>query len=232
MRHPKAATITASEIVRVLNGLVEHPRGTPAEQKLEHEAYVERLKKFASSWLEAGYRLDEWSMRSVLQHDIQTMTNVLMARSDGQPYVVTLYGPGDPKVTKMAVQEGHLLASQTFVEFITSPYYRNLGQCVRCGKWFFSESRKRTRYCSSKCKSLDTSKATKETTRQRGFLAKIVKIQNAIKELEALSDQERLAISLKKGWKAWVKTKTGVSITFITRALNNGHISAPKNIQL
>src|SRR5262245_25690840 len=121
--------------------------------------------EYAQTWAKAGYRLDGWSMRSVLQHDIEHMTNFLQARADGQPYLITILGhltdsepfrledhvapiENEPATNDPAtetnyddlISAGYKRASQTFLNFLVSEYYDRIGQCARCEKWFFNRS--------------------------------------------------------------------------------------------
>jgi hypothetical protein len=234
-KQPDNPASLAKDLVQVLNVGLKPPKGASKEQRAEDAIYVERLRAYATTWLEAGYRLEEWSMRSILQRDIQTMMNTLVARPDGQPYLFSLYVSGDPKVTDAAIREGRALASRTFVRFITGPHYDHIGRCSRCETWFFSETGKRTRYCSLRCSRLDSSNVVKAASRERLVFSKIQRIQSALKEFEKLSKEERLAIALKiHGWKGWVAKKAGKGITtnFITRVVNDGRIDPPSNTQL
>src|SRR4051812_24122832 len=80
----------------LLESMIEHlnrrPRAEVGEDPVELDSYMERLWAFAETWLQAGYRLNDWSMRSILQKDIESMTNFLQRRPDGQPYLITVLG--------------------------------------------------------------------------------------------------------------------------------------------
>jgi hypothetical protein len=222
--------------------------------RLSQDPYLARLYAYAQSWIESGYRLNEWTMRPVLQRDIQHMTNVLLSRSDGQPYLITLQGhlkepkpieavdyvrpaKDDPATehddAKFQQDAERMQASETFLRFLVSPDYDRLGRCARCETWFFNRSGKRTRYCSVKCAKLETSNEAKKATREREALNKVLRVEEAIRSFNRLSKTERRTISLRPdGWKGWVARKAGKDITtnLITRLLNAKKCEPPNEI--
>jgi hypothetical protein len=247
--------LNQEQSVQIGRSIVSHLNRRPklelGKTDVELDAYLARLREYASTWVKAGYRLEEWPMRDMLQKDIQAMTVFLMARPDGQPYVMTVLGHIKPPEPLSPVDldvdaeqnpslycadlehSSQLKASEIFLRFILSPYYGRIGQCARCGKWFFNSSGKKTRYCSLKCSRLETSNEVKKATREREALNKIQRVEDAIKAFNRLPKTERRAISLRPhGWKGWVakEARHKVTTNFITRLLNAQRIEPPNEI--
>ena len=113
-------------------------------------------------------------------------------------------------------------ASLRFVSLLLNPYRMAISApCARCGKYWIKQ---RTRTSNNKfCKEcrgpgnvMEVYKADRERklNRVRAYIAKL--------------DQSRKGRLTERSWKELVKEATGVSLSFLTRAVNSGELRPPK----
>lgn len=111
------------------------------------------------------------------------------------------------------------IALMEFMTLITNPEWASLGgPCARCENYYLKKTKRQKTYCSRKCSSEETAVSA---TRKRRRHEQAKKIDIAQKRVAVWSKNKRL------GWKEWVASKTGYSLRWISRAVNNGSLKPP-----
>jgi hypothetical protein len=99
-------------------------------------------------------------------------------------------------------------ADQIFLAFIQTRFFDKIGRCTRCQKFFLNESGHRNKqFCSSRCARITS--AMKSKQRVQG---------------QKLARLQRTAQKFPHATKDALAEKAGVSLHFVTRALNQGLI--------
>jgi hypothetical protein len=198
------------------------------------------LYQLMDSWLAAGCRFDQWPLRERLENDLNTRRIAFYTPwwdRDGRAY----YEFSDPVhetietpdlihggLSTKIVDPGWGLAVSLFFQFITGPFYRDIGRCKRCRKFFWNRSGHRDKtYCGARCASADTAEHVTRERRQKEHEHKLKIVQAAIRRFERLSAEKQARSA--RTWKVWVKQRSGPEITlnFVTRAVNSGEITPP-----
>lgn len=111
-------------------------------------------------------------------------------------------------------------AFELFMTLITNPQWELLGgPCRRCGDYYLKKTRRQKAYCSRTCSSTATAVSIMRQRRQQERAKKIRNAQSDIGEWS--KNKRRLA------WKDWVSNRTGYTVRWITRAVNNGELQPP-----
>jgi len=109
---------------------------------------------------------------------------------------------------------GEKKAAEIFLAFITGPYFDKIARCSRCGRFFLNVSgHGNKQFCSSRCARI----ASAMQSKQRKQHQKLTQLQRAVQKLPPTV----------KDAKAWLAKKAGVSLHFVTRAVNQGLIQLP-----
>jgi hypothetical protein len=249
MKQGKTDIERYTRLVQSLN----NPTITDEVEHIEHE----RLLEYFTTWIAADYDLKKWSMREQFRARLFNM-RPLLKEEGGRPIVTVVQfkgsyqqfrqfeemyvpihqeheeAPEDLEEIKrdMLEEEAESRASDTFREFLQSPFYNAVAQCVTCDRFYLITTGHRGRkYCSQKCASKQTAmKATAERNRRiRSLKARAV--QSAIAEFKRLPKSKAANIDEAEGWKSWVAKRANVrlrpagcsvSVNFVTRTLNRG----------
>jgi hypothetical protein len=115
------------------------------------------------------------------------------------------------------------LALSYFMMLITNPLWEKLGgPCARCSKFYVKATIRQNVYCSKACARTET--AVKATRRQREKERKgrISRAQDVI---------DRWVSSQKSpNWKERVSRETGLTLNWLTRAINKKDLRPPSNV--
>jgi hypothetical protein len=176
--------------------------------------YSEELYQLMDSWLAAGCRFDQWPLRQRLEKDLNTRTiSFFPPDRDGR---VSYEFTRPARLTAQTVdlihggsyafdpEPGWDLAVSLFFQFITGPFFRDIGRCKRCRKFFWNRSGHRDKtYCGARCASADTAERVTRERRQKEHEHKLRMVQSAIRRFERLSAEKQARYA--RTWKSWVK---------------------------
>jgi hypothetical protein len=116
---------------------------------------------------------------------------------------------------------GSAFALQLFMNFIVHRGWRNLGgPCPRCGKFYVKKTVRQTIYCERRCATGTTAAAANNRRLERQRAANLKLVRDAIEKWKRGSKRQE--------WKRFVANETMLSLHYITRALNQGKIEAPR----
>ena len=232
-----------------------------AEPDLREAAMKRYLRDYLETWIEAEFSLTDWVRRERMEREIRKVTHLFSQLKGKQPTVYRIYGqlqdpilppegdyiPPDPEEEQPeqptlttddefdpAAEDDHaglVAASAQMATLITSPFYKRICRCVRCGQFYLAKSdRTGRKYCSQRCSSFDTAVKSTKKRRKQDHEAKLRRVQQRIHRFEGLRAQAREQIAdTKGGWQLWVAEQTGPDVTqrFVTRALNKGELTPP-----
>lgn len=204
------------------------------ETKAECQRY---LHEYMKSWLASGCRLDKWPLGNRLLEDINRKEIAFGSDEDGRAVVLFKrkimtfwWEPPDP-LGRRNVLPGEMEASEMFFQFITGPYYRDIGQCKRCRNlylniWGHSDKT----YCSQRCASADSAVKKTRERREREHREKLGRVGNGIRDFLNLSPERQARIGAR--WKSRVANALpGVTVHFITRSINRGQLKLPQGLK-
>jgi hypothetical protein len=106
---------------------------------------------------------------------------------------------------------GEQTAAEVFLAFITGPFFDKVGRCSRCGRFFLNVSGHRNKsFCSSRCARISSAMESKQRKQEQ----KLARLQHAFTKLPPTV----------RNLKRWLAKNAGVSLHFVTRAINQGLI--------
>jgi hypothetical protein len=112
------------------------------------------------------------------------------------------------------------IALGLFLNFLLNPLNVRLGgPCVRCGKYYVKKTKRQKVYCSQRCGPLHTAFAS---NRKRRRLEHESKLRAARESISGFAHA-----NTKMTWREWVSKNTGLSKTFLTRAVSSGNLQCP-----
>jgi hypothetical protein len=178
------------------------------------------LQRYVDSWIDSGLEVGRWQRNNPdLLEKINRQLGKLRLH-------LGIQGSGKAKlfIDKPYLPKGHsdLDAAQRFASLVTGPLAGKIGKCKRCQQYFaaFKGSKNKV-FCSRKCATgLTALKSTRER-RKRERQEKIAKCQQALMEYRKKKPR--------KGWKEFVSKEAGVTIKWLTRAVNQ-HVIIPPRI--
>jgi choline dehydrogenase-like flavoprotein len=173
--------------------------------------YRKTLKQFVDAWIEAEGNVERWEkenpkLRASLD---KTVINVRLT-VDGFEFVVK------PSKGEAPVQDARRDAIALFARIVAlrDNHAARMGRCVHCGRYYVNKrGRKDSRFCPA------PRDCGRRYTATRAMLKKAQEERNQKIRLlkKALSSWSRK----KGGRRDYLASKTGLSRTFITRALNH-----------
>jgi hypothetical protein len=217
-RSMRTPTIEMLEtIVWGLNTPVLHYPPDAKAAPLDLSEYSRHLRTLIERWNESGPNLERLFARyPKLKHVCSNGRTELLATPTGRAWLDWKPDPQslNPKSWKYA-------AVCQFVQFITNPACERLGgPCARCRKYFVKRRASQNKYCSRKCASSATAVSSTEARRK-------VDHANKIAQVEA-----QIAAFIQSGssgdWKRWIARRGAISVSWLTRAVNRGWITAPE----
>lgn len=194
----------------------------------------EELGELMDSWVEAGCRLDRWSLKQQFEDDLNRRKLSLHANDGGSvgfDFTPPVRERGDLGLGggfQIDARPGRTAAVALFFQFITGPFQKDIRRCKRCRKFYWNRSgRKDKVYCGSRCASADTATVRTRERRNQEHQDKLRAVQRAIGKLKRLSPDRRSR--LQPIWTSWVAKEAGPEVTpnFITRGINRGELKRP-----
>lgn len=210
-------------------------------------AVQRQLRIYAQTWIEANYRIEEWSLREQIETDINNQTICLSqalplvtqdrARNDTaepfdqKPLAIRVSDFSSVDTEDLAGNlelEGQMRASSLFFEFITSEFWNRLRICTYCSNFFVNTRGHENKvFCSPECAKTGTALTSTRVRREREYNERLEKIERAIEALGRLPPAERRRIS----WKRWLADITSIDQRFITRAVKQGKVQVPTGLK-
>jgi hypothetical protein len=207
-------------------------RGSDLDRQHENEVRAE-LAELMDSWLAAGCDLEQWRLRKRFERDL----NKRKLRLTADPVSgIVRHGLMDPVRRRVDLEvgsrykvydtHGRFGAIELFFEFIIGPLQRTVGRCKRCQKYYWNRwGHSNKQYCTARCARAESATQLTFERRRREHEESLGNIRAAIGSFERLSPARSARI---RNWKKWVNQETGISLNFITRAINRGEIAPPK----
>jgi hypothetical protein len=127
-------------------------------------------------------------------------------------------------------------AVSLFFQFITGPFWKDVGRCKRCRKYFWNRSGHDDKvYCGRRCASAHTAIRRARERRLKEYESKLAAVRQAIGAFERLSaDRKSREKHTWKGWVANAATREcsplNVTSHFITLAINQNKLKLPVGI--
>ena len=191
---------------------------------------VAALRSLVDGWLAAGRDWEKWQSANIPAcNAVNSMLSrwhfTLAADTGGKRY-----GPLGPRLQPVKSLETpdqllQAFAAWHFLALLLHQDGQRVGQCARCGQYFYSALRRGNKlYCSRACNrtagAMRAVRAQREAERKR-------KLNTVRKALARLPAQRRAE------WKRFViedARRRGVRLTpnFLTLAVNRGHLTAPR----
>jgi hypothetical protein len=111
-------------------------------------------------------------------------------------------------------------ALKHFINLIINPEWAMLGgPCDKCGDYFLKTTNRKRTYCSKSCSSAATAIPSIMKRRQQEQAARINRAQESIAKWQRVRRPE---------WKKCVSIDTGLTVRWLTRAVNNGQLHQPR----
>lgn len=180
--------------------------GSPVINFSEENAELRRL---VNNWLASGPNLSD-----LLENDRDLAARCKHGKTELFPT-----DSGRAQLLWTPELENHRASSQRdnalihFVNLIINPDCEKLaGPCARCDKYYLKKRRNQKRYCSRDCGAAMTALEATRKKRQEEYRTKIRRAKSA---MERLPRRHR-----RKGWKELVSAETGISVHWLTRAVN------------
>jgi len=175
------------------------------------------LRRLVTAWLDSGPNL----LKLFKQHpDLQTCctrgTTILVPTREGIPQL-----SWKPHLGSFKASTHKMIARGHFAEFIMNPLSETLGgPCARCDMFYIKRLNRRKKYCSTRCKSSTTALSATQKRRQADYAEKLFRAERARDLYNEKAHRE-------KNWKKWVCGETGITVKWITRAVNAGKLLPP-----
>jgi hypothetical protein len=210
-------------IVDALNGKQLFYAG-PREQFADYDRMLREtpseLRELVDAWLASGPNLDKFRQNhpkmwaGVSRYWQITPTQLVSADSTGGGAAIALGSePG---------RNPYEEALRFFVWLITNPECDRLaGPCARCGAYYIRIRRSaQNKYCSRSCGTRATAFAATRKRRDEEHADKLLRAAEGAREWTTART--------KKEWKPWVSGRhPGITVKFLTRAVNNGELKSP-----
>jgi hypothetical protein len=100
-----------------------------------------------------------------------------------------------------------------FFQLLTGPYYDKIGRCPRCGR-FFVKGRSDQTFCTQRCASAVTAKKAVYEARKREHQDKLKRVEEEWDRFGTRTSERKVKA------RDWISKRTGLSRTFVTRALH------------
>lgn len=209
-------------------------RGRYGDLGMDYDTLFEceqALAELMDSWLAARCDLRRWPLKQQFESDMNNRELFLQSGGDGVQAGFTgpVRGKSDLLLGvgyEMDASPGQTLATSLFFQFVCGPFWRDLGRCKRCRRYFLNLSGHADKvYCNGRCASAVTATETTRRRRAQEYKTKIEAVCEAIAAFEKLSKDRKD----RHNWKRWVARRAGGGITqnFLTRAVNKGEFRAP-----
>lgn len=209
-------------VVRVLNG---EPVFTaqwrdylpPGLRERDFAALRLELQELVTAWKRSGPNLTKMlDANKDLSKKVEKGKTLLVTSDSGRAQLMWIPDPA-PLPERTVLDHAAVL----FVNLVLNPYWESLGgPCRRCDKYYIKKTVRQESYCSRRCGAAITALEATRSRRQAQLEKKLEMAQGAIKEWQ----KQRPAVD----WKSWVCLQTELTLTFLTRAVNNGAIHPPK----
>lgn len=174
------------------------------------------LRQLVVAWRKSGPNLTKFFAEyPEIEKRARHGRTLFLATSTGRGHLVWLENPTDfdPSSQKD-------LALTHFMGLITNPLWELLGgPCARCGSYYLKKRKSQKVYCSTKCGTTATSIST---VRARRKMAHDAKLSAARQHIERW-----VRSGTRLDWKKWVARETGITIHWLTRAINNLELKDP-----
>lgn len=194
-----------------------HTGKEPQSRRLRLSEVQGELRKLVERWFETGPDL-RIMLRDhpELSQRLKQGETTFYPSSSGRGYL-----EWRPVISGSSGMGPSRSALEYFLMLITNPLWELLGgPCHRCGDYFLRKTKRQKVYCSRTCSSGQTAASTMKKKRAAERDAKIRKAQASVAEWS--KRKRRVA------WKKWVEAETGLTIFWLTRAVNSGWIKAPE----
>lgn len=113
----------------------------------------------------------------------------------------------------------HTFAVWMFAHLVTNPLCDKLaGPCARCGNYYVMKRDSQRVYCSRHCGNAATATVRTAKNRREAHEEKLKQAHNAVR---------RWKPSTGENWKEFVAKQTGLTVRWITRAVNKGELRLP-----
>lgn len=218
---PHLARKQMQEFVETVNNtLVKVPHsGKERETRpLPLSDMQEDLRRLVRRWFESGPNLRVMlSTDAVLSQQFKQVETTFHPTSTGRGYFA--WGP----ITKGSVKTPRQQAFEYFLLLVDNSLWELLsGPCARarCGNYFLRKTKRQKVYCSRTCSSEQTAASTMKKKRAA---ERDGKIRAAKKSIDQWGEKKR-----RLSWKKWVAADPGLTIFWLTRAVNSGWIKAPE----
>src|ERR1035441_10147191 len=174
------------------------------------------LRRLVKAWLESGPDLKKMlEADKVLSRNVRHGRTLLVATGGGRGHLLWL---PNPPCSSPASWDYQALAM--FMDLIVHPYWEKLGgPCARCGDYYIKKTRRQKVYCSQRCGSANTALPAVRKKRAGEHARKLHSAQEALLHWKPTSNE--------RGWKEWISKRTGLSINWLTRAVNKGELFPP-----
>lgn len=186
------------------------------------------------SWVNADCNLEKWAMANQVEFynlrktcDEWRVTPFHGLVPQAGRFTPILRGPfGLDASAEGRDHPEERVAFDTFAAFVLTSGEVRIGICDRCKKLYWTDRRPlNKRFCGRKCSQLQTAKEgqAKRLAGQRRDKNK------RIRQTLTAFVEEKPAI---RDWKAWVSSRSRVTLSYLTRALNKGLRGQPDGLKL
>jgi hypothetical protein len=175
------------------------------------------LRRLVEIWFESGPNLQQMLYSDyVLWGAVQdSWASLYLPTKTGRAHIALFpEGPGEEK------ESGKDGARRLFAALTLNPEWNLLaGPCARCGAYYIKKTRRQKVYCSQRCGSANTALPAVRKKRAGEHARKLHSAQEALLHWKPTSNE--------RGWKEWISKRTGLSINWLTRAVNKGELFPP-----
>ena len=218
--YPDLAKAQMFNLVHALNGPIHRisqtKGGSKQRVKLKPLASQQELRRLVQRWMDSGPDLIEmFTTEPELETRLSHGRTRFYPMHDGRGHL-----DWSPEISGTTLPPHEHEALQDFMILITSPLWKQLGgPCSRCKDYYLKKTKRQKVYCSRACALKTTAASAMRQRRQQEQGRKIRNAQSLIDEWS--KNKRRLA------WKDWVSNRTGYTVRWITRAVNNGELRPP-----
>jgi hypothetical protein len=195
----------------ILAGLNELEPRSPESQKL--------LRELVRQWNECEQNLQQMlnEMPRLAPAIRREWKALLVVGSDGTPCLSITAAPDGSKLSIDA-----RFALELFMNLLIDPRWQMLGgPCRRCHRYFAKKTKRQTVYCSRKCAKDNTAAAATQKRLADQRIANLECAEAAIQEWKKHSRRQ--------DWKRFVVNRCGISLHYLTRAVNRKELRPPEN---
>jgi hypothetical protein len=190
----------------------------------EHPEYRLELRSLVQKWDASGRNLQK-----MLYADLDLWTRLQRAYTyrwlpSRTARAHVLMRP-NPAYIKPSQATGLLSAADNalldFGALVLNPSCINLlGPCPRCGMYYLKKRRAPKIYCSQRCGSRTTAA---RRSKEKWDLDHAKKLSGAVRDGKKCPRRIKTEVD----WKTWLSARTGLTIKWLTRAINKGELAPP-----